>query len=72
MPRRAKKDYQDFPVILKGVKQIAEFLGCSPQTVSLFVQQNAPIRRVGKVYYADKAALRQWLGGIHAKGENDA
>ncbi len=64
MIHMAKKPrpYAQYPTILRGKAEIAEFLRVSINSLPVCIDAGAPIRVVKNIFVADKLALRQWLG----------
>ncbi len=57
-------------MILNGLKQIAEFVGCGRDRVRELKRAGAPIRVTGRGdgrrYLADSEALRAWASNVPA------
>ena len=55
------KPYREYPFILSGLEEIADFLRCGRDQVQGYIDKGAPIVHIGGRYSADKLALRLWL-----------
>ncbi len=59
MPR--PKSYGSYPTVLRGRREIGEFMRVSVNAIPALIRAGAPIRQIDGIYLADKLGLRLWL-----------
>ena len=51
--------------MLRGIRAIAAYIGCSPQTVNRYIEEGLPAAKTGAIWVTSPAVIDMWILSKH-------